>query len=183
MNRFLLCFVIFLCASPISLAQQNPADAPASKEDVERYMAVMHSREMVSKTLDAMMKPMHQMLHEQYEKDKDKLPSDFEARMNKVMDDCIKEFPWDEMLAATVPVYQKHFTKGDIDNLVAFYSAPTGQKILREMPTILEESMQAMMPLMRKSMEAMTQRVQDMVAEMLKESNSGPGKNPPLTKD
>ena len=64
-----------------------------------------------------MIKPMHQMIHEQFMKDKDKLPSDFEARMKKMMDDSMKSFPWDEMMQAMVPAYQKHFTKGDMDTL------------------------------------------------------------------
>ena len=75
----------------------------------------------MSKMIDAMMKPMHQMIHEQYEKDKDKLPTDFEARSNKVIDDYLKKFPWDEIVQAMVPVCtKKHLTKGDVDHLVAF---------------------------------------------------------------
>ena len=99
-------------------------------------------------------------MHEQYLKDKNRLPADFEARMNKMMDDMMKSFPWDEMLDAMVPVYQKHLTKGDVDALVAFYSTATGQKLIKEMPEITGEAMQEMMPLMRKSMDAMTQRMQ-----------------------
>ena len=34
------------------------------------------------------------------------------------------------MMQSMVPAYQKHFTKGDIDNLVAFYSSPTGEKVI-----------------------------------------------------
>ena len=33
-------------------------------------------------------------------------------------------------MQAMVPAYQKHFTKGDIDNLVAFYSSPTGEEVI-----------------------------------------------------
>jgi uncharacterized protein YxeA len=92
MKRFVLATIVLLCTSSIGLAQQDPADSPASKEEVEKYLEVMHSREMMTKMVDAMSKPMHQMKHDQYEKDKDKLPADFEARMNKVMDDYLKSF-------------------------------------------------------------------------------------------
>jgi len=111
-KRFVLATIVLLCTSAIGFAQQDPADSPATKEDVQKYLEVMHSREMMSKMMDAMMKPMHQMMHERYEKDKDKLPTDFEARMNKELDDYVKSFPWDEMLQAMVPVYQKHFLFG-----------------------------------------------------------------------
>jgi hypothetical protein len=176
MKRILLAAAIILAMCGYVGAQQNPADAPATKEEILKYLQVMHSREMMAKMLDAMSKPMHQMMHEQYVKDKDKLPADFEARMNRMMDDMLKSFPWDEMLDAMVPVYQKHLTKGDVDALVVFYSSATGQKLIKEMPEITAEAMQEMLPLMRKSMDQMTQRMQEEVAAMVRESESKSGK-------
>jgi uncharacterized protein len=95
------------------------------------------------------------------------------------MDDYLKKFPWEEIVEAMVPVYQKHLTKGDVDHLVAFYSSPTGQKFLREMPAITSEAMQATMPLIRQTMDAMTRDVQQQIAEMSKQSEAKPGQNPP----
>jgi hypothetical protein len=174
MKRIFLALSASFVFAMSGLAQQSPSDAPATKEDVQKYLAVMHAREMMAQTVEAMSKPMHQMIHDQYFKDKDKLPADFETRMNKMLDDMMKGFPWDEMLQSMVPVYQKHFTKGDIDAVVAFYSTPTGQKLLREMPAMMAESMQTMMPLLRKHMDAMTEQMQEQVAEMIKESGARP---------
>jgi len=174
MKRILILAVLCLGMSGYVGAQQNSADAPATKEDVEKYLQVMHSKEMVTKMVDAMMKPMHQMLHEQYLKDKDRLPPDFEERMTKIMDDYLKSFPWDDILDAMVPVYQKHLTKGDIDELVAFYSTPTGQKLIKELPEISAEAMQKMMPMLRKSIDRMTQQIQEEIAAQVKENE---GKN------
>src|SRR4029077_19874391 len=114
MKRLLV--AVFLCLSFVcsGLAQDTAADAPASKEDVERYLQAAHSRDMMQKVMDAMVKSMQQMAHDRYLKDKDKLPADFEARTNKTMDDMMKDMPFDEMMQAMVPTYQKHFTKGDM---------------------------------------------------------------------
>jgi uncharacterized protein len=177
MKRFALLTIVLLSGSSIGFAQ-DPADSPATKEDIQRYLEVTQSREMMSKMIDAMMKPMHQMIHEQYEKDKDKLPADFEARLTKVTDDYLQKFPWDEIVQAMVPVYQKHLTKGDVDHLVAFYSSPTGQKLLREMPAITSEAMQVMMPLMQQRVDAMTRDIQQQIAEMSKPPEPKPGHNP-----
>jgi len=174
MKRIFLALAACLLFALTGVAQQSAADAPATKEDVQRYLDVMHSREMMTQMVEAMSKPIHQMIHEQYLKDKDKLPADFEARMNKCMDDSLKSFPWDEVLQAMVPVYQKHLTKGDIDAIVAFYSAPTGQKLLKEMPVMMGEAMQAMMPILRKQTDAMKEQVQQQTAQMLKESGVKP---------
>jgi len=121
------------------------------------------------------------MIHEQFMKDKDHLPADFEARMNKMLDESMKAFPWDEVLEAMVPVYQKHLTKGDINSIVAFYSAPTGQKLLKEMPAMMGEAMQAMMPFLQKQMDTMTERVQEQVVQMLKESGVKPAAKSPAS--
>jgi hypothetical protein len=174
MKRFWLTMAACVALGPLGAAQQSAADVPATKEDVQKYLEVMHSREMMTKMMDAMSKPMHQMMHEQYLKDKDKLPADFEERMKKVMDDYMKNLPIEAMLQAMIPAYQKHLTKGDIDGLVAFYSSPTGQKVIQELPAITAEAMQSMMPLMRKQMDVMTERVQEQVAQMKKQSGVKP---------
>ena len=173
MKRFFAGLSLFLLFAAIStaLAQTNDPNAPATREDIEHYLSVMHSHEMMTQMMDAMIKPMHQMVHEQFLKDKDKLPADFEEKTTKMMDDMLKSMPLDEMMQAMVPVYQKHLTKGDVDALIAFYSSPTGQKMLREMPAILAEAMQSSMPIMQKYMETVKQRVEDNVAEALKQSD------------
>jgi len=152
------------------MAQQNTADAPATKEEVERYFAVMHVRETVQTVMDTMTKQMRPIAREQWQKNSANLPPDFEQKMDRMMDDLLKGIPLDQMFDAMVPVYQKHLTKGDLDAIVAFYSTPTGQKLLREMPAMTQEAMQAVMPIVQKQMSNMQERVQAEVAEMVKQA-------------
>ena len=173
MKRLIISAILCLTFCLTGFAQQND-DTPASKEDVQRYLDAVHSHDMMQKMVDAMAKPMHQMVHEQYLRDKDKLPPDFEERMNKLMDGMFRDMPWDEMMQAMVPSYQKHLTKGNIDDLVTFYSTPTGQKLLREMPDIMADAMQAMMPILRTYMAKVQDRVQEQTAQMLRESKKKP---------
>lgn len=175
MRRCLIVVTACFALSLSGFAQQNAVDAPATKADIERYLQTMHVHEMMQQMVDAMAVPMHKMVHEQYEKDKDKLPADFEARMNKQMDEMVSDMPWDEMIDAMVPTYQRHLTKGDVDALVAFYSSPTGQKIIREMPSMMAEAMETMMPIMRNRMDRTTQRVKREMAAMLKEAEINKG--------
>jgi uncharacterized protein len=178
-KRLLLAIALCVafCSSifcPTVLAQQSD-DTPATKEDIQRYFEVTHSRDMANKMMDAMLKPLHQMMHEEYLKNKDKLPEDYEDRMSKRMNEMFKNMPFDEMMQAMIPTYQKHFTKGDIDSLLAFYSSPTGQKLLRELPAIVAESMQSMMPIMRKYAEGMQEQLQQETAELIKQSEKKSG--------
>jgi hypothetical protein len=181
MKRFLLISAIWFAFPLFGLAQTPAADSPASKEDIERYFQVMHLRDTMKQMMDLMTKQTHQMVHEQIAKNGANLPPDFESRMNKMTDEELKNFPIEEMLQAMLPVYQKHWTKGDVDAMTAFYSTPTGQKVLRELPATMAEAMQAMQPIMQKRMNGMMERVQQEVAQMVKDSKTKAGANSQAT--
>lgn len=175
MKRFALAILLSALFASVSFAQQNPSDAPASKEDIEKYLETMHARDLMKSTVDAVTKQMHQMIHSELSKQPN-LPADFEARMDKMMDDMFKNFPTDDLLQAMIPAYQKHLTKGDVDALTAFYSTPTGQKILKEMPAMTAEAMQASTGIIQKMMAQAQERVQSEIAQMQKENEGKSGK-------
>lgn len=168
-----LVFCMFLASA--GHAQQNSADAPASKADVERFLDAMHTRDMMTQMVTVMKNQEHQMTHQMITKQKN-LPPDFEVKTSKMIDDMMDNMPIDDLLQAMIPVYQRHFTKGDIDALVAFYNSPTGQKMVKELPAITAESMQASSGIMQKMIAQMTQRVQDEIAQAQKQ-NTGSLKN------
>lgn len=169
MKRLLMAVCLCLVFCLTGVAQPND-DAPATKEDIQRYLDVMHSHEMMQKMAESMSQQMRQMLHQEFLKDKEKLPPDVEDQMNKLMDELFRDMPWDEMMQAMIPAYQKHLTRGDVNQLVAFYSSPTGQKLLREMPSMMADAMQGMMPIMQDYMEKVQQRVRTETAQLMKES-------------
>ena len=169
MRRFFLVAILCFSFTLAAFAQQND-DTPASREDIQIYFETMNSRDSMNKMMDAMLKSIHQMAHDQYLKNKDKLPEDFEQRMTKQMDDMMKNMPLDEMMQAMIPVYQKHLTKGDVYALIAFYNSPTGHKMLRDLPAILSESMDAMMPTMTRYMDEMQKKLQQETEEMIKQA-------------
>lgn len=170
MQRILMVLFCLLSCS-FGFAQQNPADQPATQEDVEQYLQAVHSHEVMQKMVKAMMGPMHQMTHEQYLKNQDKLPADFEARMSAYMDDMMTQMPWDEMMDTMASTYEKHFNRGEIQALTAFYSSPTGQRILDKLPEVTAEAMQSMMPIMQKHLEAMGKRLEQQIATLTQESH------------
>jgi hypothetical protein len=183
MKRWLAFALLCLAFGWTVPAQEANPDAPASKEDVERYLDSMHYHDMMKQMMEAMTKPMHQMVHEQFLKQQDKLPPDFEAAMERDIDGMLDDMPMDEMMQAMVPIYQKHFTKGDIDALVAFYSSQTGQKMLRELPTITAEAMGAMMPIMQEHIKVMQQRIQQDVQNEIEKSQKSSGQQRPATQN
>jgi uncharacterized protein len=169
MKRLLVVLVLGFLSATACVAQQAASDQPASKEDVERFLDAMHTRELMKSTMKAVSSQMRQMMHDQLQKAPN-LPPDAEAQMNQMYDKILKTMPTDELLDSMIPVYQKHFTKGDIDSLIAFYSTPTGKKMVAEMPAITQEAMQASSGVVRKFMDQATQQIQDQIAQMQKNS-------------
>ena len=76
-----------------------------------------------------------------------------------MIDELIKGMPMDEITQAMIPAYQNHFTKGDIEAMNAFYSSPVGQKVLEQLPAVMQEGMQAAMPMMTKYISEWQERV------------------------
>jgi hypothetical protein len=46
-----------------------------------------------------------------------------------------------QIMDRLVPVYQRHFTAGDVGGLLKFYRSPLGQKVVVEMPLAVAEGM------------------------------------------
>jgi hypothetical protein len=81
--------------------------------------------------------------------------------MDQQSEDLIKNFPLDEMLNDMIPVYQRHFSKSEIDALTAFYSSPPGQKFLHEMPAVTAETMRAVYPRIQAQVDAALKRAEE----------------------
>jgi len=115
------------------------------------------------------------MMHDELRKTPN-LPPDAEEQMNKSFDKALADMPINDLLDAMEPVYAKHFTKGDIDALIAFYSTPVGKKMLAEMPAITQEAMQASFGVTQKYMDHVMEQVNQQIAQMQKDAQPDPKK-------
>jgi len=133
----------------VSIAGDEP-----SKEDVKRLFDLMASRDQMRQLMTQMVAQMRSLSRQQIKREHPAVSDADLARADRQSDEFVKTFPLEEMLNDMVPVYQKHFSKSDIDGLIAFYSSPTGQKFLHEMPTVTAETMQVLYPRIQAAMEA-----------------------------
>ena len=58
----------------------------------------------------------------------------------EVWDEFTKSLETNEAMDLMVPIYGKHFSLAELRELLAFYSTPLGQKLIREMPAVMQES-------------------------------------------
>ena len=158
MKRVLIALACLAFSLP-ALAQN--ADEPASRDDVILYLRTMHTHDLMQKMMAVQSQSMQQLLREQILRDKGKLPADFDSQFKKAMDDLVKKMPADEIVQAMIPTYQKHFTHGDIEAMNAFYSSPVGQKVLEELPAVMQEGMQAAMPILTKYLSEWQEKIKN----------------------
>jgi uncharacterized protein len=48
-----------------------------------------------------------------------------------------------DLITHFAPVYQKHLTENDLQEIIKFYSTPAGKKLAEKTPALTQESMQA----------------------------------------
>jgi uncharacterized protein len=158
--------LVLACLLALSMcagAQTTVAIAPdaASKEDVQRLFDVMASRQQTQQMMQQLFAQMQSMNRAELKKRRPNISEEDLARMDRQSADLIKSFPLDDMLDDMIPVYQRHFTKSEIDALIAFYSSPPGQKFLHEMPAVTAETMQAVYPRIQAQVDAALKRAEE----------------------
>jgi uncharacterized protein len=167
--------VLLLLAATATFAQQAaPGDAPATKEDIQHLFDVMQIHQQMRQVMDALMKQQSAMIHETLKKRYPQSSADRIARADQLIAETMKDMPMDAMLDDMIPIYQRHFTKTDIDAMSTFYASPTGKKMMREMPVLTSEAMQASYARMQKQMEAITQKAEQIVKEDQEQPKSAP---------
>ncbi|MGD0990802.1 MAG: DUF2059 domain-containing protein [Candidatus Sulfotelmatobacter sp.] len=163
-EELLMTLKLWLCTglliASLCAGQTTVSIAPdaASKEDVKKLFDVMASREQTEQMMKQVFAQMRSLTREQTKQRRPDISDAELARIDRQSEDLLKHFPLDDMMNDMIPVYQKHFTKSDIDSLIAFYSSPAGQKFLHEMPAVTAETMKAVYPKIQAQVEAAMKR-------------------------
>ncbi len=157
-------------ASAAPAAKPAPVD-PATAKAVRRLLDTMKFKEMMSMAFAQMTKSMPDMMHrmaaDTIGKNNKMTPEQKKValakvdaaiptsinRMNALFND---PGMINEMVEATVPIYARHFTVAEIDQITVFYQSGVGAKMLTLMPQLMEESMvisqKIMMPRLQRLM-------------------------------
>jgi hypothetical protein len=150
-------------------AQTLPADAP-TREEVLKLFDIMQ----ITKTMDAAIGAAKQQTREMAEQMvSERIPEatpEQKQQIKEMLDDVMAKAlgpqAIKEMMDATIPVYQKHMKKADLEAMVGFYSSPAGQRILREQPAMVQESMQVASGIQQKMARTMYQRIDQRIEEI-----------------
>ncbi len=140
------CSAFTLAAAPAN-AQAAPAQkpaaqaaAPAEKLDPAKEAAIRHLLDLteISKMGDNISAGISREVQNAAGRAvaQDQVPKfmqEFSAKFSTAA-------PASKVTDAIVPIYAKHFTLEEIQGLTKFYESPLGQKLVKEMPAVVQES-------------------------------------------
>jgi uncharacterized protein len=130
-------------AQPGQASAAAQSEAPAEKIDPAKDAAIRHLIELteVSKLGDNISSAMVVRVREVMGR---AIPAD---QLGKFMDEFTPKYtasaPTSAVTDAIVPIYAKHFSMEDVQALTKFYETPLGQRVVKSMPDVAEESQAA----------------------------------------
>jgi uncharacterized protein len=164
--------LVFWSATVVGQAQPSSSDPVPSREEVMKFLEITQARSRVAQMLEGMAKLAREGAEQGFkQKIPDATPEQL-YRVDRMADAIFEDFRPDEFIDAVVPIYQKHLSKADQEAILAFYSSPAGQKVLKEMPAIMAESMDAGGEIGRKKMAAVNQKIEQQIADMAREEQA-----------
>jgi hypothetical protein len=167
MRKLATILIMVWTFSFVAVAQSTPADGTTpSKEEVLKFLDILRVKSQLTLYFDGVAKQAKVGAEEGF---KHKVPDATPAQLADVDSFAEKLFqgmPIDEMVDAMVPIYQRHLSHEDIEAILAFYSSPVGQKLLREQPAMMQEGMKVGGEIGRRRLETMMQQMDEFIKKM-----------------
>jgi uncharacterized protein len=170
--------LLLVCFVPQEAFSSAAQDEPATREDVLHLFEVLRLRQQIELMVTAVKEQSKLLVQQTMEKEFPDRDPDFTAFMDRLMDELLGDIKVDSFLDDAVPIYQKHFTRADLQTLVAFYEGPVGRKFLDRTPAMMTEMMQVASQRQAQEMQAMMERVKQRVEEFLEEQERKKNRGP-----
>jgi hypothetical protein len=113
--------VIFAC-----LSTAHAEVSEAKRVEIEKMLRLTGTEKLMSQMITQMLSG--------FRAQNSSVPPEFWTKMEKEMD------PHD-LLDQIIPLYDKYYSLEDMKAANAFYESPAGQRILKAMPDLMQESM------------------------------------------
>jgi uncharacterized protein len=174
---------------PSELKPLPPAGAPAAtaeKVDPEKEKAIRHLMELTGSSGENMTANMASQVKSAVGRS---MSGD---RLQKFVDDFNQKLSAESPAAAVnnveVPIYAEHLSLEDVQGMIQFYESPLGQRVMKALPQVLQETQQRGMAIERNAAYSMLREMSGDYPEikpMLPESQKpsmAPGAQPPQPK-
>ena len=115
-------FAAYLYALPGSL----PADAGSHRQEVEKLLKLTHMEQKINESVDNVLQMQLQQSPQ------------LEPHRQALHDFLHKHIGWHSMKEAIVAMYIKTFSEAELKEMNAFYITPTGQRVISDVPQLVE---------------------------------------------
>ena len=93
----------------------------------------------------------------------------YSARVNAIVRE---EVSWQKLKEPMIDVYVKFYTEQELQDIIAFYSTPSGKSFLGKMPLVMQESMSMSQSLMTNLMPKIRALTEELQQEILQSKRS-----------
>ncbi|HET7433320.1 MAG TPA: DUF2059 domain-containing protein [Thermoanaerobaculia bacterium] len=143
MRRLLLALLAFTLAMPLLATEPNPS--ARQRELIDKLFAAMNIQKQTHDMIDAMYKQIGQQYLDRAAANGNDADDIEEAKelFGAFREKASRIDFGGELLDAYAHIYGKYFNEEELTQLIAFYAAPVGRKVLAVTPQLTEEGMQA----------------------------------------
>jgi uncharacterized protein len=124
-------------APPSMAAQQQPAPQkvdPAKEKAIRHLMDITGTAKLGDNMTEAVSFQVKNAMSRRLDPGKlDKFMTDFNQKLTA-------RAPSNEVVDAQVPIYAQHFSMEDLQSMIQFYESPVGQRMVKALPQVLQES-------------------------------------------
>lgn len=175
MRILVLALVSFFTLAAV--AQEMPLPpGHASEAQVRQLFKVMHVEAMQHQVMQGVVQQLPKLANDTLAAQIPNATAKDAEFTSTVVQDELKKFAdpkiTQQMLDAMVPVYMRNISSADIQNMIAFYGSPTGQRVLEAMPIMSQQAMAKMMPVLQAQMKQLiddqTARIEAYAAQQKK---------------
>jgi hypothetical protein len=166
---------VVTAATPAIPADQQPT--PEQLVKMFKLMRVEDQLESITKAMPAIMQQQMAAQMKQIQQDHPEIAAMNEEHQQalakvttKYLGRVMNLITSDEMIADMTRIYQKHFTRSDVDGIIIFYSSPAGQHLLDKQPVILQEYLPLVMQRTMDRIKPLTDEMTREMAEIAKSS-------------
>lgn len=160
------------CAAVLLSCAAGPvlADSASHAADAERFLKLANADKLAVPVYAQVQQMFAQRFAQaQAPEGKKALLESYQAKANASLD---KAVGWDKIRPDMVKLYTSNFSEQELKELIAFYQSPLGEKMLKKMPALTEQSAK----LTQAKLETAVPEVNKLLADMTEEL--APAKKP-----
>ena len=153
-------------SAPAAAVPATGPGAPASEASIKELLELTHARRLVEGLMPQLQNFAAGIARQasQSQKLTDAQKKAFDDAQAANLAVYKQELSWDRLEPMYIEIYEKSFTQGDIDGIVAFYKTPAGQALLDKLPLVIKNTMSAL----QQRTAPMAQRIQKETQDALK---------------